>query len=119
MKKDSQRNTTALKDYEAITNTWYLSAVTKGEYPDAALRKIGSNLHGNWLGDMDVINEPINFIGINYYTTVMLEAGGKDFPFTKTVDRNLPKTDMGWEVCLLYTSPSPRDATLSRMPSSA
>ena len=28
---------------------------------------------------------------------------------------------MVWEVgpCLLYTSPSPRDATLSRMPSSA
>ena len=26
----------------------------------------------------------------------------------------------GWEnICLLYTSPSPRDATLSRMPSSA
>ena len=25
----------------------------------------------------------------------------------------------GYEVCLLYTSPSPRDATLSRMPSSA
>ena len=25
----------------------------------------------------------------------------------------------GWTPCLLYTSPSPRDATLSRMPSSA
>ena len=25
----------------------------------------------------------------------------------------------GFETCLLYTSPSPRDATLSRMPSSA
>ena len=24
-----------------------------------------------------------------------------------------------WDICLLYTSPSPRDATLSRMPSSA
>ena len=24
-----------------------------------------------------------------------------------------------WKICLLYTSPSPRDATLSRMPSSA
>ena len=24
-----------------------------------------------------------------------------------------------WHICLLYTSPSPRDATLSRMPSSA
>ena len=28
--------------------------------------------------------------------------------------------DIGlWKACLLYTSPSPRDATLSRMPSSA
>ena len=26
---------------------------------------------------------------------------------------------VGYYVCLLYTSPSPRDATLSRMPSSA
>ena len=26
---------------------------------------------------------------------------------------------LGWYDCLLYTSPSPRDATLSRMPSSA
>ena len=37
-----------------------------------------------------------------------------------------PKSHKGWknvldanEACLLYTSPSPRDATLSRMPSSA
>ena len=27
--------------------------------------------------------------------------------------------NLGFKVCLLYTSPSPRDATLSRMPSSA
>ena len=37
---------------------------------------------------------------------------------------NPPKTDEGnlvdpFGICLLYTSPSPRDATLSRMPSSA
>ena len=29
------------------------------------------------------------------------------------------KLEEGPEPCLLYTSPSPRDATLSRMPSSA
>ena len=27
--------------------------------------------------------------------------------------------DVSYKTCLLYTSPSPRDATLSRMPSSA
>ena len=30
-----------------------------------------------------------------------------------------PTSEMLWRACLLYTSPSPRDATLSRMPSSA
>ena len=30
-----------------------------------------------------------------------------------------PGTRMEYNTCLLYTSPSPRDATLSRMPSSA
>ena len=33
---------------------------------------------------------------------------------TYNIDRNINYTN-----CLLYTSPSPRDATLSRMPSSA
>ena len=31
----------------------------------------------------------------------------------------VPDLDSLYEYCLLYTSPSPRDATLSRMPSSA
>ena len=30
-----------------------------------------------------------------------------------------PGTYLNFKICLLYTSPSPRDATLSRMPSSA
>ena len=30
-----------------------------------------------------------------------------------------PSSGAGRQTCLLYTSPSPRDATLSRMPSSA
>ena len=35
----------------------------------------------------------------------------------KTIQRNLQKND--YLPCLLYTSPSPRDGTSSRMPSSA
>ena len=43
-------------------------------------------------------------------------------PFTKikNVSYEHPNISIKWfEDCLLYTSPSPRDATLSRMPSSA
>ena len=44
--------------------------------------------------------------------------------FSHSLVRGIPRTQdpgfrAGLEICLLYTSPSPRDATLSRMPSSA
>ena len=38
---------------------------------------------------------------------------------TSSVDMNQEQITAMLTVCLLYTSPSPRDATLSRMPSSA
>ena len=41
-----------------------------------------------------------------------------DLEATKEFTEFLLKFDIGG-LCLLYTSPSPRDATLSRMPSSA
>ena len=38
----------------------------------------------------------------------------------KSVYKLLSKSDLRWDmVCLLYTSPSPRDQVVSRMPSSA
>ena len=47
----------------------------------------------------------------------------KDFPFSRTWDMlNTYMRDhvnLGYGVCLLYTSPSPRDRQKSRMPSSA
>ena len=43
-----------------------------------------------------------------------------DKPYTPTRDRYVSAAPIAQvETCLLYTSPSPRDATLSRMPSSA
>ena len=55
-----------------------------------------------------------------------LESGYKGFAWGTSAGSNilnnftpLPTTDSTITTCLLYTSPSPRDATLSRMPSSA
>ena len=51
-------------------------------------------------------------IGVCHCDTCRRLAGGPIF----LVDCG---TNVSFEGCLLYTSPSPRDATLSRMPSSA
>ena len=42
-----------------------------------------------------------------------------DSIFRQNIKENKPKKVLNQIPCLLYTSPSPRDATLSRMPSSA
>ena len=91
-------NTEALERYEAVTNTWYSSAIMKGNYPDVALQDLEVYLPNGWKQDLLTIKEPIDFIGINYYTTVLLKSGGDKFPFVEFIERNLPKTDMGWDV---------------------
>ena len=47
------------------------------------------------------------------------ESKGEYFSFNREVYNVGSKSDLSFCICLLYTSPSPRDATLSRMPSSA
>ena len=42
-----------------------------------------------------------------------------DYAMSVIVSRALPDVRDGLKPCLLYTSPSPRDGLLSRMPSSA
>ena len=48
---------------------------------------------------------------------------GLSTSFTHDYETNKTTMSLSWDTtsyaCLLYTSPSPRDATLSRMPSSA
>ena len=59
------------------------------------------------------INESFGF---NYDTTFGFKSYRRDTILDTTVQIVMFSQELG---CLLYTSPSPRDATLSRMPSSA
>ena len=54
-------------------------------------------------------------------TKVLSESGGAQFTAYDQIDKAPEEKERGITIstCLLYTSPSPRDATLSRMPSSA
>ena len=63
-------------------------------------------------GQADLMVGDLSFISLTLVLPAIAEcmAPGADL---------LPMVKPQFEVCLLYTSPSPRDATLSRMPSSA
>ena len=56
--------------------------------------------------------------GCPYCSAIIQVLVGKDFQFTEyKLDEDFSKDE--FYDCLLYTSPSPRDGLLSRMPSSA
>ena len=50
---------------------------------------------------------------------ILMDRDGADLEDEFGIYDVPPALKIQLEVCLLYTSPSPRDATLSRMPSSA
>ena len=50
---------------------------------------------------------------------LIAEAGVRGLTSNPTIFDNAISGSSLYDSCLLYTSPSPRDATLSRMPSSA
>ena len=52
-------------------------------------------------------------------TSVKIEGADHEFTTVPGVIEDVTDIVLNLKNCLLYTSPSPRDATLSRMPSSA
>ena len=77
------------------------------EYPDIKVTKLDStdnNAILEFTKTLDKIDVLFNAVGFVHHGTI-LECDEKDWDFSSN--------------CLLYTSPSPRDRSLSRMPSSA
>ena len=75
---------------------------------------------GSWL-DFEFDHKDLVYIRIDrrrkLYATILLRAIG--FTSQEILEKFYEKETYLIGSCLLYTSPSPRDATLSRMPSSA
>lgn len=84
--------------YDAIYNRWFLGGVQKREYPKESLYYLEKHLPKNWEEDLATIGEPVDWIGINYYTRKLIAKGKEKFPGWLETDGNLPKTGMGWEI---------------------
>jgi beta-glucosidase len=73
---------------------WYMDPLFKGTYPQDVWDDLGSDAPVVLDGDMDVIAQPLDFVGVNYYTRNFSSSGN---PWD--VRANAARvTDMGWEV---------------------
>ncbi len=79
---------------DGLTIRWYMDALLHGRYPEDVLEFLGEDAPQVAAGDLDVIRQPLDFLGINYYTRNLSGTGTPLAP----VDDGREVTDMGWEV---------------------
>jgi beta-glucosidase len=76
---------------EGCFNDWFLDPLLRGEYPQDIWAHYGGDVPQVQSGDLKVMSEPLDFLGVNYYSRQLIGADFADLPGSEV-------TDMGWEV---------------------
>ncbi|WP_024610077.1 GH1 family beta-glucosidase [Pseudoalteromonas sp. TB64] len=77
-------------------NQWYIKPIIDGQYPNIINQLPLSHQPDIHEGDMELISQSIDYLGINFYTRQVYKAHPTDIyePIAPTG----PLTDMGWEI---------------------
>lgn len=101
----SAADSDAARRFDGFFNRWYLDPLFRGEYPaDAVADRIrNGHLPADGLpfvepGDLDLIATPLDYLGVNYYSRVVVRADAAGNPVAVPVVPAGELTDMGWEV---------------------
>jgi beta-glucosidase len=74
-------------------NRWFLDPIFRGEYPADVLELLGDAAPPVEDGDLAVISRPLDFLGVNNYSRLVIGREGKPLRSSSSV-----YTDMDWEV---------------------
>ena len=97
---DSPDDAAAARRFHGYGNEHYLDPVFFGRYPDALREIFGDAWIERPADEMQLIREPIDFLGINYYTRMVVKRDFSRLPFkmSPVVQADAQHTEMGWEV---------------------
>lgn len=76
----------------------FCDPIYKGVYPNFPNRLIKVFARNVKNGDMNIIKQPIDFLGINHYTPTRVKRTLMPIPGFEPVNPQGPLTEMGWEV---------------------
>jgi beta-glucosidase len=97
---DSAEDKAATQRADAYMNRQYLDPVFFGTYP-AELKEIFGEAWPEWpAADFELIKQPIDFLGVNYYTRSVVRHKSDAYPL-KSVPVRQPRatySETGWEV---------------------
>ncbi len=95
---DSPADIQAKEYADQYLNQWYIKPLFDASYPsmiDELPEECKPDIHP---GDMDIISQPLDFLGVNYYTRLTYSAPKQSDDFYYEHPHLEPKTDIGWEI---------------------
>jgi beta-glucosidase len=95
---ESPEDVAATQWVDGLHNRWFLDPIFHGAYPEDMLEAWAEIMPAIHDGDLETIAAPIDFLGVNNYTSPLVAAddnGGRSQIVRRT---DVDRTDMGWEI---------------------
>lgn len=97
-KTDSTEDVKAADYADQYLNQWYIKPLFDKTYPSMIDELPDEHKPDILPGDMDIIAQPMDFLGVNYYTRLTYSAPTQDGEFYHEHEHLAPRTDIGWEI---------------------
>jgi beta-glucosidase len=96
----SREDLEATRRADAYMNRQYLDPVFLGRYPDELAEIFGEAWPSFRPSEVEAIRQPIDFLGVNYYTRGVTRANPRSYPLraSRVAQRRSAHTETGWEV---------------------
>ena len=97
---DSEEDRAAAERLHGFANVWFVETALNGRYPEAYVGGFDPERFGVQAGDMDIVKVPLDFIGINLYTRMVVadDPQDKNLGARRADPTGGERTDFGWEV---------------------
>ena len=95
---DSEQDKLAADYADQYINQWYIKPLFDKAYPDMLAELPKSQQPDIEAGDFDIIAQPMDYLGVNYYTRLTYSAPKANDAFYFEHNHQQPITDIGWEI---------------------
>lgn len=98
---EDEKDLAAAGRHSDFLNGWFLDPIFKGKYPEELMNWLSNKVMLPEIkeGDMDIISTPIDFLGLNSYSSSSVLHNSMDWPLqTGFANTGKARTDSDWEI---------------------
>ena len=87
----------AVSDFSHFNNAWWMDPVLRGSYPEDGLELFGKAMPTFPSSDLELMKQPLDFLGLNIYVARTIRAGAGGAPLQLPVPPGYPRSGVAWQ----------------------